>query len=343
MRQIIVGRRKTPKTMIHPPDTLAVLALALGIEAVAGYPDALYRALGHPVTWIGGAIAWLDRGLNRGGPRRRRAAGVLALVLLLAAVALPALALSALAEWAGPLPAIVLIALPCASLPAQRSLHEHVAAVERALRTEGLEAGRRAVSMIVGRDTDQLDEAAICRAAIESLSENFSDGIVAPAFWIGCLGLPGGALYKTINTADSMIGHRTPRHAAFGWASARLDDLVNLPASRLSGLLIVGGALFLRDASAGRAMAAMIRDARRHRSPNAGWPEAAMAGALDLRLAGPRPYGGLTVPDAFMGEGRREAMPDDIVRALSLYRRACALQGALVVAALGLLVPAGAA
>lgn len=181
--------------MVHLPgtfaDTLAVLAVALGIEAAAGYPDALYRAAGHPVTWIGRLIAALERGLNRGSARRRRIAGCAALACLLAAVGLPALALTVLAGLAGPLPALLLLGLLCASLPAQRSLHQHVAAVEKALRTGGLEAGRRAVAMIVGRDPERLDEPAVCRAAIESLSENFSDGIVAPAFWIGGLGLPG--------------------------------------------------------------------------------------------------------------------------------------------------------
>ncbi|MGU3668836.1 adenosylcobinamide-phosphate synthase CbiB [Methylobacterium sp. A49B] len=323
--------------MVHLPgtfaDTLAVLILALGIEAVAGYPDALYRALGHPVTWIGRLIAALERGLNRGSPRRRRRAGCLALALLLAAVGAGAWILAALAGLTGPLPALLLLGLLCASLPAQRSLHDHVAAVETALRTGGLEAGRRAVSMIVGRDPERLDEPAVCRAAIESLSENFSDGIVAPAFWIGGLGLPGGALYKAINTADSMIGHRSPRYEDFGWAAARLDDGVNLPASRLAGLLIAGAAA-LRGADARGALRAMVRDARRHRSPNAGWPEAAMAGALGLRLAGPRVYDGTLVPDAHMGDGRAEATADDIARALTLYRTACWLQGGLVLALL---------
>ncbi|MBA9065280.1 adenosylcobinamide-phosphate synthase [Methylobacterium fujisawaense] len=325
--------------MVHLPgtfaDTLAVLAVALGIEAAAGYPDALYRAAGHPVTWIGRLIAALERGLNRGSARRRRIAGCAALACLLAAVGLPALALTVLAGLAGPLPALLLLGLLCASLPAQRSLHQHVAAVEKALRTGGLEAGRRAVAMIVGRDPERLDEPAVCRAAIESLSENFSDGIVAPAFWIGGLGLPGGALYKAINTADSMIGHRTPRYEAFGWAAARLDDGVNLPASRLAGLLIAGSAL-LRGADARGALRAMARDAPRHRSPNAGWPESAMAGALGLRLAGPRVYDGTLVPDAHMGDGRAEATADDIARALALYRTACWLQGGLVLGLLAL-------
>ncbi|MGT2478218.1 adenosylcobinamide-phosphate synthase CbiB [Methylobacterium oryzae CBMB20] len=325
--------------MVHLPgtfaDTLAVLAVALGVEAAAGYPDALYRAAGHPVTWIGRLIAALERGLNRGTALRRRVAGCLALALLLAAVGSAALAVAALAGLAGPLPALLVLGLLSASLPAQRSLHQHVAAVETALRAGGLESGRRAVAMIVGRDPDRLDEAAVCRAAIESLAENFSDGIVAPAFWIGCLGLPGGALYKAVNTADSMIGHRSPRYEAFGWAAARLDDGVNLPASRLAGLLIAGAAA-LRGAEARGALRAMVRDARRHRSPNAGWPESAMAGALGLRLAGPRIYDGTLVPDAHMGDGREAATADDIARALTLYRTACWLQGGLVLALLAL-------
>ena len=323
------GHTDTPDAMslalAHPPDTLAILALALAIEAAFGYPDALYRALGHPVTWIGRLIAALDRGLNRGGAETRRLGGVLALLILVACVGAAALGLTAAAGLAGTLPAIVLLALVGASLPAQRSLDQHVARVAAGLRIEGLAGGRRAVAMIVGRDPETLDEAGICRAAIESLSENFSDGIVAPAFWIGLGGLPGGALYKAVNTADSMIGHRTPRHEAFGWASARLDDLVNLPASRLTALLIVAAAAFHRGASPAGAWRAIRRDARHHRSPNAGWPEAAMAGALGLRLAGPRVYGGVAVEDAWMGDGRAAASADDILRALRLYRTACAL------------------
>ncbi|KAB1075271.1 adenosylcobinamide-phosphate synthase CbiB [Methylobacterium planeticum] len=311
--------------LFHPPDTLAALALALAIEAAAGYPDALYRAAGHPVTWIGRGIAALEAGLNRGGARARKRKGVLALGVLIAAVGGAALALTAAAGLAGPVAGLLLVGLMCAGLPAQRSLHDHVARVARDLRGGGLAGGRRAVAMIVGRDPETLDEAGICRAAIESLAENFSDGIVAPAFWIGLGGLPGGALYKGINTADSMIGHRTPRHEAFGWAAARLDDLVNLPASRLSAALIVAAAALHRGASARAAHRAVSRDAGRHRSPNAGWPEAAMAGALGLRLAGPRVYGGTRVADAWMGDGRAEAGPADVEGALALYRTACAL------------------
>ena len=316
--------------LTRPPDTIALLALALAIEAAWGYPDRLYRALGHPVTWIGRAIAGLDARLNRG--RARRLAGVGALLVLLAGVAGVALAATALAGLAGRMGAILVLAVLASSLPAQRSLHDHVARVARDLRAEGLAGGRRAVAMIVGRNPETLDASAVCRAAIESLAENFSDGVVAPAVWIGVGGLAGGAAYKAINTADSMIGHRTPRHARFGWASARLDDLVNLPASRLTSLLLVTAAALHPDASAREAWRAVRRDAGGHRSPNAGWPEAAIAGALGLRLAGPRVYGDTPVADAWMGDGRTDAGPEDVERALALYRTACGLLFGLVVA-----------
>ncbi|ACL56844.1 adenosylcobinamide-phosphate synthase CbiB [Methylobacterium nodulans] len=325
---------------LHPPDSLILLAIALAAEAAIGYPDRLYRALGHPVTWIGRLIAVLDRGLNREGdpPALRRAAGILGLALVLLAAGGTALLLAAAAQACG-LP-LLLGGLLAASLPAQRSLHEHVARVAADLRREGLPGGRRAVSMIVGRNPETLDEAALCRAAIESLAENFSDGVVAPAFWTAAAGLPGGALYKAVNTADSMIGHRTPRHAAFGWAAARLDDLVNLPASRLTAALLVAAAALRADCSAAGAVRAVLRDAGRHRSPNAGWPEAAMAGALGLRLAGPRVYGTIRVEDHWMGDGRTEATAADIDRALALYRTAVGAMWGLVAALAGLALAA---
>ena len=309
----------------------ALLAfLALLIERAVGYPDAYYRAIGHPVTWIGRLIAWADSALNRSDRSfgARKAAGLLALaVFVLAAGAAGLLVQVAFGAGIG----ILATALVASSLIAQRSLASHVEAVADALERDGLEGGRKAVSMIVGRDPENLDEAGVSRAAIESLSENFSDGVVAPAFWLAVAGLPGAAVYKAVNTADSMIGHRTPRHEAFGWASARLDDLINLPASRLTALLIACAAWSLRDADARASWRAVRRDARKHRSPNAGWPEAAMAGALGLALAGARSYGGVLVEDAVMGEGgRREASAADIRRALRIYLRADALLIALV-------------
>lgn len=319
-------------------DSLLILSLALAAEAAFGYPHRLYTWIGHPVTWIGMLIKGLDRGLNRDGWSfgQRRAAGILALLLLLAITGTAAWALQAallplgIIGWG-------LLALVSSTLIAQRSLHEHVAAVSKGLREGGIEGGRSAVSMIVGRNPQSLDEAGVSRAAIESLAENFSDGIVAPAFWLGLGGLTGAALYKTTNTADSMIGHRTPRHEAFGWAAARFDDLVNLPASRLSAVLIIGAAALNRGASPQGAWQAVRRDASHHRSPNAGWPEAAMAGALGLRLAGPRVYGDVRIEDRWMGDGRAEANADDIDRALALYRTACGLLFALA-AGLTLLV-----
>lgn len=290
----------------------------------------MYARIGHPVTWLGALIAGLDRRLNREGAgfSARKVAGVAALLILLAVTLTAALALSALCGLLGPA-GLLPLALLASTLLAQRSLHEHVAAVAEGLERGGLTEGRRAVSMIVGRNPDSLDAAGVSRAAIESLSENFSDGVVAPAFWLGIAGLPGIIIYKAINTADSMIGHRTPRHLAFGWAAARLDDLVNLPASRLTALLIVAAAALDRDADAAGAWRALRRDARRHRSPNAGWPEAAMAGALGLRLAGLRIYGDVTVEDGWMGDGRADATAADIKRGLRLYRKACGLLWAL--------------
>jgi adenosylcobinamide-phosphate synthase len=310
--------------------SVALALLAMLIELCLGYPQVMLRAIGHPVTWIGHLISALDRTLNRetAGANARRAAGVAALLILLAVVGTVAfLAQHELLR----LPAgILAAALIASTLLAQRSLHRHVADVAVTLSMGDIAAARVAVSHIVGRDTAALDAAGVARAAIESLAENFSDGIVAPVLWLGIAGLPGAALYKAINTADSMIGHRTSRHAAFGWAAARLDDLVNLPASRLSALLLIAAAAITRDASARAAWRAVWRDAARHRSPNAGYPEAAMAGALGLALAGPRVYGGVRVEDAVMGDGRRDADAGDIFRALALYRWADALLIALL-------------
>lgn len=311
---------------MHITDSLPLLTLALVAEAALGYPQLLYAAIGHPVTWIGALIGWLDRKLNReaDGFIRRKAAGLLAVAILLGAT----LALAWTIQWlllkAGPF-GFVPLALAASTLLAQRSLHEHVARVAEGLERDGLAGGRAAVAMIVGRNPESLDEAGVSRAAIESLAENFSDGVVAPAFWLGLGGLPGIAAYKAINTADSMIGHRTPRHLAFGWAAARLDDLVNLPASRLTALLLVGAAALDRHGDARGAWRAIRRDAHQHKSPNAGWPEAAMAGALGLRLAGPRVYGEMLVEDHWMGDGQAEAGAADIKRALGLYRKACGL------------------
>jgi adenosylcobinamide-phosphate synthase len=311
---------------------LALLAMA--VERATAYPAPLFAAVGHPVTWIGRLIAAFDRRLNREDwpERRRRAGGVLALALLLAVAVAAGLPLQALAATG--LLGLLAVAILASSLIAQRSLAAHVAAVADALEAGGLAAGRRAVALIVGRDPDDLDEAGVCRAAVESLAENFSDGVVAPVFWLAVAGAPGALAYKAVNTADSMIGHRTPRHRAFGWAAARLDDLVNIPASRLSALLLVAAAAAMPGASARGAWAAVWRDASRHTSPNAGWPEAATAGALGFALAGPRRYGGRRLDAAEMNRGGRRALrPSDIRRALRLYWIADGLLFLLVAAA----------
>ena len=310
---------------------LALVAVA--VEAAFGYPDALYRAIGHPVTWIGRLIAWCEQAWNSSqrsyGQRR-----MLGVVTLLALVAASLVCGAGIAWLCGALlPGVagtILCAVLASSLLAQRSLHDHVAAVATALEREGVVGGRTAVSMIVGRDTSELDEAAISRAAIESLAENFSDGVVAPLFWMVVAGLPGALAYKAINTADSMIGHKSDRYLAFGWASARLDDYVNLPASRLAALWLVLAASLRPGLSPAGAIAAVKRDARHHRSPNAGWPESAMAGALGIKLAGPRVYGGVKVDDHWMGEGRADLTAADIRAALRLYRVACAVQVTVV-------------
>jgi len=281
---------------------------------------------------MGALIGFADRMLNRDtwSDAVRRAAGVVTIALLVAIVGAIGLAIERaflLIPYG-----IIGAAVVASTLLAQRSLYRHVADVAVALETQGLAAGRVAVSRIVGRDPDALDESGVARAAIESLAENFSDGVTAPVLWIALGGLAGGAAYKAINTADSMIGHRTPRHAAFGFAAARLDDLVNLPASRLSALLVVAAAAVMPGASARGAWRAVVRDAPHHRSPNAGYPEAAFAGALKLKLAGPRVYHGKRVEDAAMGDGRADATSADIRAALALYRVADGLLIALALA-----------
>ncbi len=324
---------------MHLMSTVALAVAALPLEAAIGYPGFLYRAVGHPVTWMGRLLDLLDSRFNLAGdpPDRRRWAGAAALIVLLAA----SVGAAAVFLWLVSFSAIglVLSVLAATSLIAQRSLYDHVRAVADALDTEGLAAGRKAVAMIVGRNTLVLDEAGVARAAIESLAENFSDGVVAPTFWMAVAGLPGAAAYKAANTADSMIGHRTPRYLMFGWAAARLDDLLNLPASRLAALFIAAAAA-ITGGSYRDAWNAVRRDAAHHRSPNAGWPEAAMAGALGLKLAGPRIYGDETVDDAFMGDGRREATATDIRAALRIFQAACIVQW-VVLAALYLLIRLG--
>jgi len=310
--------------------TVLVLVLALFLEGAFGYPAWVYERIGHPVTWIGALIGALDRQLNDEdeSPAARRASGVVALVAILAIAVIAGCIIERVlsSHWIG----LVALAVVASTLIASHSLYDHVRDVARALQSDGLEAARQAVSRIVGRDPRVLDEHGVARAAIESLAENASDGVVAPLFWFAVLGLPGLVAYKAINTADSMIGHRTPRHESFGWAAARLDDVVNLPASRLTGVLFATAALVTSRPSAAEALHAMWRDAAKHRSPNAGWPESAMAGALGLKLNGPKNYGGAFVEDAYMGDGRREATAQDIQKALRLAVTAWAIMVAVL-------------
>lgn len=293
-----------------------LLIPAMLLDAALGEPKWLWDRLPHPAVLMGRAVGWAEARLNRGNHRRLR--GVAAMLGL------------GLGGWAlGWLIAAVpdgglLEVIAAAILLAQRSLVQHVQAVGDALRLS-LPGGRRAVAMIVGRDVDALDEAGVSRAAIESAAENLSDGVIAPAFWFLVAGLPGLMLYKITNTADSMIGHRTPRYEQFGWAAARFDDLLNLIPARLTAVLIAltHGWLDPRP---------ILRDAPLHRSPNAGWPEAAMAPVLDVALSGPRSYHGEMRDFPWVWpEGRRDAGPDDIDAATRALWRAWGGMLALVV------------
>ncbi|MEM7651639.1 MAG: adenosylcobinamide-phosphate synthase CbiB [Pseudomonadota bacterium] len=300
--------------LFDPVGILAGLVIALLLDAALGEPNWVWRHIPHPAIVMGRAVEWCDRVLNRErfSGFQRRVLGLVAIIGLLSVAAGLGLAIATLPGGA------CLVVVPTAILLAQRSLSDHVLAVEAGLNTS-LDEGRQAVSMIVGRNPETLDEAGVSRAAIESCAENFSDGVVAPALWFLAFGLPGILAYKMLNTADSMIGHRTPRHQAFGWAAARLDDVANLIPARFSGVLI---------ACVGRmvpGLKAMFRDAGKHTSPNAGWPEAAMAGTLRIALAGPRMYGETLVDGAWInGNGRKEVTARDVRRSVRVIWRSWA-------------------
>jgi adenosylcobinamide-phosphate synthase len=301
----------------------AMMLVAMVLDSLIGWPARLYAVIGHPVTWIGALIHWLDLALNHDAARgtSRRMAGVATALMVIGVTGGVAWALQCAlpAGWLGILIGGVL-AWPLLAL---RSMYTHVAAVVLPLQNNDLVQARFAVSMIVGRNAAVLDEAGVARAAMESLAENTSDGIVAPLFWGAILGLPGIAAYKAINTLDSMIGHRTPRFEAFGWASARIDDLVNLIPARLTG------AVFALVANAPRhAAKVMWRDAGLHRSPNAGWPEAAMAAGLGVRLSGPRVYADRVAEEPWVNAGAADPTPADLQRGLALYVRAMFVLGA---------------
>ena len=304
--------------------------MALAIEAAFSYPPKVYAAIGHPVGWIGALVSRLDAWLNatRLSAETRRLGGFAAIAIV---VIVSGGVTYLFADWAGHgFVGFVILAICASSLLAQRSLYDHVSEVAQALQTEGLPAAREKVAKVVGRDVGELDEAGVARAAVESLAENFSDGVVAPAFYTVLFGLVGGAVYKAVNTADSMIGHKNEKYALFGRATAILDDILNLPASRLSVLWLGLAAAITRGADWKGIKTAVLRDASRHRSPNAGWPEAAVAGALGFKLAGPRAYEGEVIEDAYMGSGRSELTYADVRRAVTLYRTACIIQMAFL-------------
>ncbi len=303
----------------------SLMLAAWVIESAIGYPDRLHRRIGHPVVWMGALIHRLDRTLNRPGlgRGRRHAFGIattgvtvaLATGAGLAAATLPASPLGWLAQ-----------AAIASSLIASRSLYVHVAVVADALASGDLTSARTALAHIVGRDTTELTAAAVARAALESLSENTSDGVIAPVFWGVLLGLPGLAAYKAINTLDSMIGHRSERYAAFGAFAAHLDDLVNWLPARLTALL------FAVASRKRQAFKVMFRDARNHRSPNAGWPESAAAGALGVRLSGPRRYGDHTAWESWLNADAHDPELADLRRGLVLYVKTAVLAGLLLAA-----------
>jgi adenosylcobinamide-phosphate synthase len=313
-----------------PFDPLILLLLAMAIEAYVGEAAFVFKQIKHPVALIGSLIGFFDDKLNR--PIRsqldRAVRGtfvVVFMVVLTGAIGTGVMWLTLHVPWGWVLECALLV-----TLIAGRGLYDAVARVAKGLELEGLEGGRAAVRHIVGRDPNSLDAPGVARAAVESLAENFSDAVAAPVFWYVLLGFPGILVYKTVNTLDSMIGHKSPRYRAFGFTAARLDDALNAIPARLSALIFAAAALFVPTANPKAALTTALRDARKHRSFNAGWPEAAMAGALGIALAGPRTYGGEVVNDDWMGDGRARLTHKDIERALYLYGVACLITGGLV-------------
>ncbi|PSH69802.1 adenosylcobinamide-phosphate synthase [Phyllobacterium brassicacearum] len=306
---------------------LLILFLAMLADRYFGDPDWLWAKIPHPVVVFGKAIDFADKRFNKSANSdyERRRNGVVTMLSLLGMAAVVGFFVHLALQTISPFGELI-EALIVAVFLAQKSLGDHVTRVAVALREEGIVGARKAVSMIVGRDPEVLDDAAVSRAAIESLAENTSDGIIAPAFWYALFGLPGLLTYKMLNTADSMIGHMNDRHRDFGRFAAKLDDLANWIPARLTGLLISAAAWILHGYDAAlRSFNVMMRDARLHRSPNAGWPEAAMAGAIEVALAGPRVYGGVIANEPMLnGAGRRDAGAENIEDALDIFSVATA-------------------
>ena len=311
-------------------DTACLLLAAMLLDAVIGDPRWLYRTVPHPVVVMGRVLAFFDRQLNRpafGVPGRRAAGAVCTVAIVASFSVLGALVSAGLDRWWG---GFWVEAFLVSVLIAQNSLYRHVADVARALEHGGVDAGRSAVAHIVGRDSESLDAHGVARGAVESLAENFGDGVAAPILWGLLLGLPGVVAYKALNTADSMIGHLDHRYRDFGWAAARLDDLANWVPARIAGVLLAVAGIHLGAARMAHGLRVMWQDGGAHRSVNAGFPEGAMAGALDLRLAGPRRYQGVVTADPWLGGGAAEATAGDIRRGLRVYVGACLLLAALV-------------
>lgn len=308
--------------------TGVAMVLALGIEATFGWPSRLHALIGHPVTWIGALIARLDIAWNQEtwtGTTRRRAGAAAALMVIGTVVLMAMLIQAALPEG---LLGLALTALVAAPLLAARSLHDHVAAVATPLAGGDIATARHRIAMIVGRDPDVLDQAGIARAGLESLGENSSDGVVAPLFWGALLGLPGIAGYKAINTLDSMIGYRTPRHQDFGRFAAGLDDVANWIPARLTAL-----AFALVSGRPDRVLRVCLRDGPNHRSPNGGWPEAALAAAVNRRVSGPRAYANRTEDHPWVNAGAPDPDAQDLRQGLTLYWRMLMLVAAVTLLA----------
>jgi len=306
-----------------------ILLIALLIDAVIGDPHALYRVIPHPVMLIGNLITVLDSAWNRPdrSAKARKWAGVATLIMLTSFTFCVGVGIWVISKaipfgW-------ILEVLMVYLLIAQKSMYQHVNAIAKGLRDEGIEGGRKAVAMIVARDPSKLDEGGVSRAAIESCAENYSDGIVSPLFWYVLLGLPGLMAFKTVSTLDSMIGYLNDKYRDFGWASAKFDDLANYIPARLSGWIFVLAAAIIPSTDAKRAKTIMLRDCRIHHSPNAGWPETAMAGALGVRLLGPRQYDGYAVDDPWIGEGPYDLTHKDIKRSLKMFVVACLISAIL--------------
>lgn len=310
----------TVENLWHSGPVLAFAALV--IEAIFGYPGRLFQLIGHPVTWIGAMIAALEKATNREAysPWTRATCGAITAVLVMGLSAALAIGVARILpdSWWG----FGMEALIASSLIASRSLHDHVAAVAVPLTSNNLQGARQAVSHIVGRDTANLNEASIARGALESLAENSSDGVIAPLFWCAVLGLPGLVAYKVINTLDSMIAHRTPRYESFGGFAARVDDVANWIPARLTGLLFS-----LVSARPKLVLTQMLADSAKHRSPNAGWPEAAMAASLGIRLSGPRIYEGRLSHEPWLNADGRDPTERDLGVGLKLYIRMIVVGG----------------